>query len=190
MIEASLVNTVQTVGILTGIVIALFQIRDMNKTRQAELYLRLWERWNTKEFSEQRYKAYSIQCTDQDEFDEKYDGRKNPDVFAAWITFGRSILGLAELNKKRLIDIDFLDNSMISDIANWWTVFGALEKDSWEKGDPNFEGHFPFIRKVIDYDRRIRPFRYNENGEIALPWLAKYTWVPPEEMDPSKIKRK
>ena len=93
MVEASLVNTVQTFGILVGIVIALFQIRDMNKTRQAELYLRLWERWNTKEFSEQRYEAYRMEWTDWKDFMAKYSGSKNPTVFAAWNTFGSTITG-------------------------------------------------------------------------------------------------
>ncbi len=40
MVEASLVNTVQTVGILVGITIALWQLRDIKQTRETELETR------------------------------------------------------------------------------------------------------------------------------------------------------
>jgi len=192
MVDASLVNTVQTIGILVGIAIALWQIRDMNKTRSAELYLRLWERWNTKEFSEQRYEVYRMEWTDLDDFREKYNTTNNPETFASWNTFGRTINGVAELKRKNLIDIDFLDEEMIIDILTWWGKFGQLEKERWEKGRPAWGGHFPFIKEIVDSDRRTRSWLYDEEtGDLKIPPEYRergIRWIKPEEIEQMRIK--
>ena len=187
MVEASLVNMVETIGILVGVAIALIQLRDMGKTRQAELetrqaqlYMSLLDRWNTKEFSKQRYEAYRMEWTDLDEFNEKYNRVNNPDIFASWNTFGRSILGLAELRRKGLIDVDFLGGMMLTDVRNWWAHFGSLEKEMWERGRPGWWSHFPFISEVIEYDRKRSPMVYDENGNYRV--RPDQTWVRPEEM--------
>ena len=189
-------STLQTIALIVGIAYYLFIMRNSQRnqqmqleTRQAELYMRLWEKWNTKEFSEQRYEVYRMEWTDFDDFNEKYSGRSNPETFASWNTFGRMITGLAELRRKRLIDVEFLDIMMINDIMNWWAKCGSLEKESWEKGVPNWRSHFPFIKEVIEYDRRLRPFRYDENGD-RMSLRPGRTWVRPEDMDPSILQRK
>jgi hypothetical protein len=180
-------STIQTIGILVGIIYYIFSIRSSQRnqqmqleTRQAQLYMALLDRWNTKEFAKQRYDSYRMEWTDLDDFREKYNRRNNSDIFASWNTFGRSILGLAELKRKGLIDISFLDGMMLTDILNWWAHFGSLEKEAWERGSPNWWSHFPFIMEVIEYDRKNRPEGYDENG--VYRWPRGKPWVQPEEM--------
>jgi len=181
MVEASLVNMVETIGILVGVVIALIQLRDMEKTRRAQLYMSLLDRWNTKEFSEQRYEVYEMEWTDVDDWREKYNWRNNREIYASYNTFGRSILGLAELRRKGLIDMDFLDGMMLTDIVNWWAHIGSLEKEKCERGRPSWPSHFPFIMEVVEYDMKRRPFSYDENGNFRVR-RPDETWVRPEEM--------
>jgi len=150
------------------------------ETRQAQLYMSLLDRWNTKEFSKQRYDSYRMEWTDLDDFREKYNWSNNPDIFASWNTFGRSILGLAELRRKGLIDIDFLDGMMLTDVRNWWRRFGPLEKEAWERESSNWWSHFPFIKEVVEHDRKLRPNLYDENGNCRV--RPDQTWVRPEEM--------
>ena len=177
-----------------AIVLAYYalQIRNQNRTRQADLYLRLWGRWNTMEFSEQRYEAYRMEWTDRDDFNEKYNPINNPEAFASWNTFGRMISGVAELRRKNLIDIDFLDEEMINDIRWFWVGFGSLEKEGWERGTPAWGNHFPFMKEVIDYDRRKRPWLYDEvTGEFKLPQRFRdqgAVWIQPEEIEQIRMK--
>jgi len=187
MVEASLVNLAELGVLVVGVVIALFQLRDIKQTReteletrQAQLYMSLLDRWNTKEFSEQRYEVYRMEWTDLDDFREKYNARSNPDIFASWNTFGRSILGLAELHRKGLIDIDFLDGMMLADIVHWWAKFSGLEKERWERGRPAWESHFPLIMEAVELDRKRYPYRYDDNGNFIV--RPDQTWVPPEEI--------
>ena len=174
-------------GVIAGFTYYVLTVKNTQKnqqlqleTRQAQLYMALLDRWNTKEFSKQRYDSYSMEWTDLDDFREKYNRRNNSDIFASWNTFGRQILGLAELKRKGLIDIGFLDGMMLTDILNWWTHFGSLEKEAWERGRPNWWSVVPFIMEVIVYDRKNRPEGYDENGTYRF--LRGKPWVQPEEM--------
>jgi hypothetical protein len=180
-------STIQTIGILVGIIYYIFNMRNSQRnqqmqleTRQAQLYMALLDRWNTKEFSKQRYDSYRMEWTDLDDFREKYNRSNNSDIFASFNTFGRSILGLAELKRKGLIDISFLDGMMLTDILNWWAHFGSLEKEAWERRSPNWWSVVPFIMEVIEYDRKNRPEGYDENG--IYKYLRGKPWVQPEEM--------
>ena len=77
-------STIQTIGILVGIIYYIFSIRSSQRnqqmqleTRQAQLYMALLDRWNTKEFSKQRYDSYRMEWTDLDDFREKYNRRRS-----------------------------------------------------------------------------------------------------------------
>ena len=189
MVEASLVNYTELAVLTVGVVLALLQIRDMTKARMAELYLRLWERWNTMEFCEQRYESYGMEWTDRDDFYNKYHPvwGSEKEKFASWNTFGRNICGLAELRMKRLIDVEFLDVEMVIDIVNWWSYFGRLELELWRREQPLWPGHFPFIKEVFESDMRRRPWMYDEmTGDLKIPPENRArgaTWIQPEEIE-------
>ena len=149
------------------------------ETRRAQLYMSLTDHWNTKEFSKMRYDSYSMDWTNYDDFHQKYNPSNNADLYASWNTFGRSILALAELKRKKLIDLDFLDGMMLTDVMNWWAHFGSMEKERWERGRPGWGGSNPFVMEIIEYYRK-NPLFFDENGNykdgINKPW------VKPEEM--------
>jgi len=194
-------STLQTAGLLIGILYYILDLQNQREdqklanarqelmlksqeqdleTRQAQLYMSLLDGWNTKDFSEQRYEVYRMEFKDYDDFRNKYNSINNPGVFASWNTFGRKILGLAELKRKGLIDIDFLDGMMISDVLNWWRRFGPLEKEALERGTSNWWSHFPFIMEVVEYHRSRYPKFYDENGNRKVP--VGQSWIKPEEI--------
>ena len=182
MVEASLVNLAELVVLIVGVALALLQIRDMTKTRTAELYLRLWERWNTAEFTQQRYECYRMEWINSNDFDMKYNVRENPEVFTSWNTFGRNISGLAELENKNLIDIEFLDLPMLPDIVGWWSRYGEMLLRRWEGGRYTWHSHFPFLEEVVGVDRVKRPWMYDSvTGEYLNPH-SEQRWVNPKKM--------
>jgi predicted acyl esterase len=79
--------TIETISIVfTGLSISLAAfyyisiLRNAQKTqqlqletRQAELYMKLWEKWNTKEFSEMRFDAWNMKHKGHDDFWEQYN---------------------------------------------------------------------------------------------------------------------
>jgi hypothetical protein len=158
------------------------------ETRKAQLYTSLLANWNTKDFSKIRYDTYNMEWTDLDDFRKKYNPSNNSDTFASWNTYGRSILGLAELRRKGLIDLDFLDGMMLADVLGWWAHFGSLEKEAWQRRRPNWRRVVPFVLEVIEYHRKRYPELYDENGNFRN--LVGRPWVQPEEMRQLQIELK
>ncbi len=123
-----------------------------------------------------------MEWTDRKDFDEKYNVQNNPELFTSWNTFARNIAGLAELKKKGLIDLEFLDLMMLTDITNWWRTFGEMTLESWKQGRYTWHSHFPFIEEVVKIDRVKRPWRYDrETGEYLAPH-PRHRWIDPKEM--------
>ena len=142
----------------------------------------LLNHWNSKEFAKMRFDAVGMEWTDLDDFSQKYNFRNNVDVYASQMTFGRSLLGLAELKRKGLIDLDFLDGMMTTDALNWWARFGALERERWKRGRPGWHSLVPFVMEVIEYSKIKRPWEFDENGDYKSSSARGQPWVKPEEM--------
>ncbi len=188
MIDIQTILTYLTlISVPVGVIYHIMALNNTRKnqrmqleTRQAQLYMSLINNWNTKEFNRVRYNVYRMDYTDLDDWNSKYSREKTPEQVSDVTTFGRSILSLAELKRKGLIDCDFLDGMMLIDILNWWLHFGRLEKERWERGIPAWYGHFPFIKEVIEYDRKNRPAGYDKEGRYRF--AGNKVWVQPEEI--------
>jgi hypothetical protein len=185
MVDLALLQSISYMAGALGVCIAavyyVFVMRTTLQTRQAQLYMALIDNWNTKEFSNMRYDSYRMDWTDLDDYTKKYNPNNNVDLYASYNTFGRAILGLGELRKKRLIDIAFLDGMMMADTLRWWAHFGSLEKERWRRGLPGWENLVPFVMEVIEYHRKNSPWDFNEDGTWKRPASSK-PWVKPEEM--------
>jgi len=90
MVEASLVNIVELGVLVVGVVIALQQLRDIKQTReteletrQAQLFMELYNRYSTKEFRQQALTVRNIYSwTDYEDFMSKYGLENNPDAYS------------------------------------------------------------------------------------------------------------
>ena len=170
------------IGIIASILYYTSVLSNQNKTRKAQLYLNLWSRWNTREFANDRYASYRMEWTNWEDFTDKYNPWNDWEAMASWNSFGRSINGIAELLKKGLIDIEFLDGEMRQDISVFWLKFGRLELENWERGNPAWPSHFPLIKEVIDYRRKNEPWLVDDDGDPAIKLNPSYVWVRPERI--------
>ena len=185
MVDLALLQSVSYIAGALGVCVAavyyVLVMRMTLQTRQAQLYMSLLSHWNSKEFSKMRYDSYRMDWTDLDDYTKKYNPNNNAEIYASMVTFGRSILGLAELKRKGLIDLEFLDGMMMNDTLNWWAYFGSMEKERWENGSPGWRSSVPFIMEVIEYHKKKTPFEFDENGNYKFITTGK-PWVKPEEM--------
>ena len=113
MVEASLVNLAE-LGVLTvGVIITLQQLRDIKQTReneletrQAQLFMQVWQQYNSVEYAMQRYEVYDMQWEDYDDFQRKYLGvpAKEMRPYASYVSIARLFEGLWLLIQEKLID--------------------------------------------------------------------------------------
>ena len=116
--------------VLTGIgmIIALtyygLQIRNQNKTRQAQLLMNLMNSYRSPEFRKQWHTLWHLEWSDFQDFREKYEG--NTDVMAAWtsvITYFESVGVIAKYN---LIDIKMIHSLLAGGIKIVWERYQPL----------------------------------------------------------------
>ena len=139
MVELDTVlSLLQTASIIIGVFYYIMTLQNSNKnqqltlkaqenateTRQAQLFMYLYETWSSPEFSKHWYIIRSWEWTDYDDFMEKYGDKKNPDLYISFSTVTKFFEGLGVLVKRGLVDPTMVDDLMSGFIIRLWEDFG------------------------------------------------------------------
>lgn len=137
---------VAAVGVLIGVVFTILQLRDLVKTRQSDLILRLQSDWRSRELRESYVRVMNMKFKSYEEFAEKYplwSEVGSPD-YRAVSEVGSFFDGVGILLHRKLVDIEMVDE-----------LFGTSIKAAWEKLKPGIEGRRkevnPALRKWFEY---------------------------------------
>ncbi len=119
--------------VLTGIgmIIALtyygLQIRNQNKTRQAQLFMNIYDSYSSKEYQKDREQLFVIwEFEDYDDFFRKYGAVVNPEEHARWDMLCAKFEGIAVLIKRRLIDPRLVYDLMYGSIMMFWEKYEPI----------------------------------------------------------------
>jgi len=129
------------IGVIVGFIFAILELRNLVKTRQTDLVIRLYSTFGSKEFQE----AYQKVATT--EYKDYNDWRKNVGVNS--VEVGTFFEGIGVLLYRKLVDISLVDD-----------LFSGPIKMTWEKMKPIAE----VARKQFDYPQLYEWFEhlYNE----------------------------
>jgi hypothetical protein len=137
---------VAAAGVIIGVVFTVLQLRDLVKTRQTDLILRLQSDWRSRELRESYVRVMSMKFKTYEEFAEKYplwSEIGSPD-YRAVTEVGSFFDGVGILLRRKLIDVEMVDE-----------LFGTSIKNAWEKLKPGIEGRRkevnPALRKWFEY---------------------------------------
>ena len=135
------------IGVFVGVVFAVLQVRDLIKTRQTDLIMRLYSHFGGKEFLEARKTVMDLKFKDYSDYVKKY-GRFGR--FEAVSEVCMFFEGIGVLLHRKLIDISLIDD-----------LFSPISiKIIWEKMKPVVEGW----RKQFNEPQTLEWFEnlYNE----------------------------
>jgi hypothetical protein len=134
----------QTISIvLTGIgmIIALtyygLQIRNQNKTRQAQLFMEVYRDFKSKEVQSDWWYAMNAEWEDYDDYNRKYLSPENIEEGMRIGNFGAICEGLGVLVHRKLVDVKLVDELMRSYVISYWEKMAPLAPDI-RKGMPLF----------------------------------------------------
>jgi len=164
MVEITLtlvLQIVQTVGILVGIIYYITIMRNSQRnqeltlkaqeqtleTRQAQLFLNIYNVYSSKQFQRGREELMHLrEWTDYDDF-AKYGSDVDPEAKATWDSILMWLEGLGVLVKRGLIDPELVHDLLYAFIINFWerhlparalrvlyTTSGNLQSISASKG--------------------------------------------------------
>ena len=114
MIEASLVNVVEALGILIGVAIALKQLRDIDQTndqeletRQTQLQLNILAQTRTMDFLIHYMDfVYGQEFSSYEEWIEKYGPRINPEAYTTYVYVTGMYQNLGFLLKRNILNAE------------------------------------------------------------------------------------
>ena len=138
------------IGVLVGVVFTVLQLRDLVKTRQTDLILRLQSDWRGRELRESYVRVMNMKFKTYEEFAEKYPlwSEIESADYRAVSEVGSFFDGVGILLHRKLVDVEMVDE-----------LFGTRIKDAWEKLKPAIEGRRKEVNPVL---RKWFEYLYNE----------------------------
>jgi len=164
-------STIQTVGILVGIVYYITIMRNAQKnqqlqleTRKAQLYMQLFMRITSEEFAKKSIDLLKLEYDNVGEFMEKYISGPDSSLHAKLFSVFWHIDGLGYMISQKLIDPEMVYNfgggfAQIWHWRKWEPVIMEMRK---RRGNPDFLSWFEYTAKEM---MRIR----QEKGLTPMP---------------------
>ncbi len=148
MLDISSISAiVAAVGVIVGVVFAMLELRNLVKTRQTDLALRLYSHFGSREFLEARKTVMDLEFEDYNDYVKKYGRFGRIEAVSQVCMFFQ---GMGVLLHRKLLNISLIDE-----------LFSPISiKIIWEKMKPVVEGW----RKQFNEPRTLEWFEnlYNE----------------------------
>ena len=183
-----LLQIVQTMGILVGIIYYITIMRNQQKnqrlqleTRQTQLFMHIYATWSEKEFQKDLEQMRMIWAFDGfDDFFDKYGFESNPDEHVKYDQVNVWLEGIGALVRRGLIDIN-----LICDMESFAHAVIVL----WERFGPvivEFRERFSLPYHLKDYEylyNAIRPIWLEHNPARARGRPGVLLQVMPTDLD-------
>lgn len=115
-----LTSAVQAIGLVVAFSYYILTIRNANKTRQAQLFMQIYNIFNTEKFMDYTTQLVSMKWDDYDDYMKKYGPTTNPKAFQAMGSMAGYLEGIGIMVNKGLLDISLVENLMARHIVGWW----------------------------------------------------------------------
>jgi len=162
-------STLQTVGLLVGIFYYITIMRNAQKTReltlesqeltrkaqeqaletrQAQLFMYMYDRWSEPDFLTHWNEIFSWEWTDYDELIENHWSEANRVSFSTVAIFFE---GVGVLVKRNLVDISLVDDLMSGMLLSFWEKFGepVIKIRQVRDNYPQYYEHVEYLYSVI-----------------------------------------
>ena len=160
------------IGILIGILnwikksgVAEKQRQIEIETRQAQLFIELYNRLNDKEFNSDWWKVYNQEWKDYDDFLRKNIANSTVDSIMVFFK------GIGVLVKRKLIDPVLVSEMMASYILMIWDKYGSMMKEFRERTNrPEVLEHIDYL-----YEETKKIYKQRHGHE----WLPQHPELAP-----------
>ena len=155
------------IGIIVAIVYYTLTLRNQSKTRQAQLFMQLFDRYS-REVWRDGYELFQMEWTSMDDFFQKYDSSVNMDNFEKRYKLWSFFDGIGMLLKKGLVDIEMIYYLMGGYSVYWyWEKFKEVILESRVR--LNSPDHFVMFEYLAGEMKKMKEKR-EHNMEIPKHW--------------------
>lgn len=120
---------ITAISVVIGVITWTIQNWNANKTRQAGLFMQLYDHAMDDEFWKKLNEVvWYHEWKDYDDWMKKY-GPENPQAYATWFSIGTYLEGVGLLVKRKLIDVSLVSDLMLGIITEYWRKYEPLIKE-------------------------------------------------------------
>lgn len=121
-----LIDIIPLLAVASAIFYYVFISRNTIKNRKAQLFMQLYDHFHKTEFMKQNIYIMNLEWKDFDDYWKKYGAVANPETSSVIHSVGNYFEGVGLLVKRRLIDIDLVDELMTGLVTRYWEKMGPI----------------------------------------------------------------
>jgi hypothetical protein len=123
--------TIASAGVFAAAIYYIFQIRHQARVRQTDMVMRLYATFGSTEFQKSYQNVVNLEFGDFADFMEKYAA--NIEVRTAFYSVGIFFEGVGVLAKRKLIDMDLVDDLFTHPVSRTWEIMAPAIKGTRER---------------------------------------------------------
>ena len=153
------------ISVIVGVMNSILSSRRAEKndeqtleTRQAQLYMQIYNRWNSRDLvNAYVHTRYVYQWRDFEDFMSKYHTLTNPEASTNLTMMAYFFEGLGVLVKKGLIDISLIEDLFSQRIIWYWENIAATTVEELRKftDDPTQYDHIEYLYHEMKHRQRL-----------------------------------
>jgi len=118
---------VTATSVVVGIIYYIFTARTTLQTRQAQLFMQVYNKWQEKEFNlSKQLVLQEYRCLSIEDYEEVL---KDKEKAANFRVVSTALEGLGVLVKRGLVDVGIVDDMMSGDVIGFWGKYGEVVKE-------------------------------------------------------------
>ena len=162
------IDVIPIMSLAIALIYYTMTISNQNKTRQAQLFMQLFEKYRTKETWRDGWELLQMEWTDVDDFFEKYDSSVDMDNFEKRYSIWSFFDGMGMLLKKGLVDKEMIYYLMGGYGAYWnWEKFKDVILASRER--MNSPDHFAMFQYLAEEMKKMKEQK-DHSMDIPSHW--------------------
>jgi len=132
------------IGIIVSILYYTMTLRNSNKTRQAQLFMNLYEVYRGMDFRRRWYSTSSWEWSDHDDFLLKYGPDTNVEAFSTFNSILGFFEGVGMLVRRGYVELDLVEDLLDIPADVIWEkfkdiVYASRQKRNWPQLFANYE---------------------------------------------------
>jgi hypothetical protein len=129
-------STLQTAGILVGILYYILTLRNQQKSRQAHMLHSMWEPRRNEELMRCFRDIQHADWSDWEDYRQKYNWYTNPEFFAKFTSFGNLFDGIGFMAQRGFYNLNDLYDYGGDGVVVLWRKFESIIPEIRRVGNP------------------------------------------------------
>jgi hypothetical protein len=135
--------------------------QQAEETRQTQLYMNLWSKWDSEDFMKHYLRILSWEFTGYEDWSTKYGLSGDRDDLLSYGLIETFFEGIGVLVKRGLLDVSMIDDFMSSELEIYWlkmkTVVDGMRNTGW----PTWSEYTEYLyNEVMKIRRQQHPELY------------------------------